>query len=173
MVRASLCAVLLVLWSLGQSVSAQVNLDGRSTAKELKQIRQAVNSYVDRTKGLGYGSRDIRWDSTNVMREDLDGVPPLDAQVHIYGYGLCGASSCPNAIVVWRNGRPRVISVIQDAMLSPMNVKSRGMYGLVGHYYSYKWDGNDYQTVCLEVNVCHREILIEQERIERERAEKP
>ncbi len=149
--------------------TAQVNLDGWSTKAELLQIRQAVNFYVDHRQNGFYRSKDIDWDKTDVTRDDLDGKAGREAQVHIWGEGLCGASACDNAIVVWRNGRAEVIDMIKDSILSIMNVKSHGMYGLVGHYNSYRWDGKDYQAYCLPVNVCYREEQSSLEREDRDR----
>lgn len=142
-------------------VYAQYSLDGRSTEAELKQIRQAVERYIDNLPDHFYKSRDIEWDTTEVVRMDIDDKPGLEAQVHISGEGLCGMTACDNAIVVWRNGHAQVIAIINDSTLSVGRVKSHGLYDLLGHYYSYRWNGKEYDPYCQEGSdtVCDRERL--------------
>ena len=88
-----LIALLAMVVGTSAPALAQVNLDGRSTKAELAQIRQAVNSYIDRLPSWPYRSKDIKWSWTEVFRDNLDDKPGLEAQVHIYGGGLCGASA--------------------------------------------------------------------------------
>lgn len=133
---------------------AQVNLDGRSTEAELKQIRDAVNAYVDRLPDSLYRSNHINWSATGVTREDIDGKPGLEAIVHIAGDDICGVMACDNAIVVWRKGQAWVIDIVNDSMPSAAPPMSHGMYDLVGHYHSFRWDGRSYHQYCRPENVC-------------------
>ena len=153
--------LLLLMVSIGVGTRAQYSLDGRSTKAELKQIRQAVERYIDSLPDHFYRSSDIEWDSTEVVRMDIDDKPGLEAQVHISGEGLCGMTACDNAIVVWRNGHAQVIAIINDSTLSVGRMKSHGLYDLLGHYYSYRWNGKEYDPYCEKGSdtVCDRERL--------------
>lgn len=148
-----LLILLVTLLGVSGDVLGQVNLDGLSTKTELKQIRDAVNDYIDGNH-FPFRSNDIDWNQTLVTRDELDDKPGLEAQVHIVAEGFCGASACLNAIIMWRHGRATVVDMIADTVLSILDAKSHGMHDLEGHYYSYRWDGKAYQQYCTPENVC-------------------
>jgi hypothetical protein len=160
-----LIAIAAVIWAVSAPALAQVNLDGRSTKAELLQIRQAVNFYVDHMTGDHYRSSDIDWDLTEVVRAHIDDKPGLDAYVQIVGEGLCGMSACDSAIVLWRNGQPKVVAIVNDSIMAVTSRMSHGMSDLDGHYSLYRWNGKEYREYCSRADVCY---TVEEKRLERE-----
>ncbi len=158
-------SVLTALLGTSSGASGQVNLDGRSTEADLLQIRQAVNFYVDHIPGDIYRSSDIDWDQSEVVRAYIDDKPERDARVNIRGEGLCGMSACDSAIVLWRNGQPKVVAIVNDSIIAVTSRMFYGMADLDGHYSLYRWNGKEYQAYCRRDEVCYTK---EQERLERE-----
>jgi hypothetical protein len=130
---------------------AQIDVDRRSSRQELADLRKLGDQYF---ADFFIEPYKIDWFETEVVRLDLDDDGKPEAILRINGDGLCGASTCQMLLVKWAVGKATPISHISDSQLAMLKNKTNGWHDLWGHYYTYKWDGHDYQPYCLANNVC-------------------
>jgi hypothetical protein len=80
---------------------------------------------------------------------DLDGDGKAEVIFTYEGSNICGAVACIMLIVKWHGTKAEVISIIHDGSLQLLKTKTNGWRDLQGHYYFYKWNGQDYDAICL------------------------
>lgn len=59
-------------------------------------------------------------------------------------------------IVKWTGSQPRVVSIIDDGELVPLEHRTKGWLDLDSHYYVYHWNGRENERVCQRDHACAR-----------------
>jgi hypothetical protein len=136
--------LVLLLFISATEAYAQVDRANQTTRKEMVQLRRLAESY----KLESLEPSDIDWPNSEIWRVDLNDDGKAEAIFTYEGTNICGAIACMMLVIQWHGTKAEVLSIINDGFLQVLKRKTNGWHDLQGHYYFYKWNGQNYDRIC-------------------------